>query len=372
MAREAGRGSNQFHDLTSVKTLLFEPSKDSGGETKDRMIDIGLRDLVTCRQVSDMPELLAEHIPDLLLIDMDADRGAVCEAVQALRSQDQKGGNPFAVIIGLTLSSRRDIVEEALAAGCDGLLAKPVTGPTLRECLNQQIDDRRNFIATDEYVGPDHRKGDREPTDEELVSIEVPNSLKSKVSGEELDPAEARQRVEEALQSLSVQRVWHLSRRLSELAENARKTMEAGNDFPLLGECVEGMESALSRIDELDKDYDLPGVTEVVTSARAALATIGMAGEALTARHFELLRVHADAVEVSMKQDDEARKVLVTELERAVGTLRARDLARPKDAGKPAEQAKPGKKGHSLKVKFLAWWEGMEPDDLLAARQESP
>ena len=170
------------------------------------------------------------------------------------------------------------------------------------------------------------------------------------------------------MRSLTIQRVWHLAHQVSELAENARKAMEAGNDFPLLGECVEAMESSIGRIGDLESDFELPGIAEVIASSRAALATISMAGEELTARHFELLRVHADSVEIAMKQDSDSRDVLVTELERAVAAVRAGDLAEAQRGGRKAAGAD-GKPGYSLKVRFLAWWEGIEPSDVVAARK---
>ncbi len=367
MADEESRGAGQFHDFKQVKSLLLDPSEKSAGLIKDRMIDIGLRDIVSCSKVGELPSLLKEHTPDLLLLDVDGDRDAVCQAIQALRSQDQKGGNPFAVIVGVTASNNRETVTAALEAGVDSLLSKPVETAGLRACLREQIDDRADFIATDDYVGPDRRPGDREPSDEELVSLEVPNDLKSKANGEPPSPEDAQARLEATMRSLATQRVWHLTRRLSELAENARKAMAAGNDFPLLGECVEAMEGVIAKIGELEGEHALPGIAEVIASARAALATISMAGEGLTARHFELLRVHADSVEVAMKQDEATRASLVTELERAVSAVKGRGAA----AGEGPQDEGAEKGGYSFKVRFLAWWEGVEPSDVMAARQGS-
>lgn len=367
MASEESRGSGQFHDFQTVKSLVLDCSKEEGGQVKDRMIDIGLRDIVACEKAAELPALLKEHSPDLLLLDIDGEREEVCAAIQALRCQNQDAGNPFAIVVGVTASTSREAVTAALQAGVDSLVARPIDSTGLRACLREQVEDRKDFIATDEYVGPDRRPPGRDPSDDELVSVEVPNALKSKANGDDLDPADAQKRVEETLRSLAVQRVWHLTRKTSELAENARKAMEAGNDFPLLGECVEAMDSSLSRISDLEDDFGLVGVAEVIASSRAALETINMAGEDLTARHFELLRVHADSVELAMKQDDDARDSLVTELERAVAAVRASDLAGTgKKKGKKA-----GGDGYSFKVKFLAWWEGIDPSDVMAARQES-
>ena len=369
MAGEERQKSSKFHDFQTVKSLLLDSGEDDGGDLRDRMIDIGLREIASCDRAAELPDLIRANNPDLLLLDIDGEREAVCQAIQALRCQNQDAGNPFAVVIGVTASNKREAVTAALEAGVDSLLAKPVDTAGLRACLREQIEDRKEFIATDDYVGPDRRPEDRDPSDDELVSLEVPNALKNKANGEQVDARDAKAKVEETLQSLTSQRIWHLTRKVSELAENARKAVEADNDFPLLGECVEAMDASLSKITELESKFEMDGLSEVVASSRAALATITMAGQDLKARHFELLRVHADSIKISMKQDPAAREALVTELERAVVSVRAQDMAVANGAEEKVSESAENS-GFSLKVRFLAWWEGIEPSEVGAARQE--
>ena len=365
MASEEDRPTGRYHDLESISALLLDPQAASGSKIKDRMIDVGLRGIATCEDVDALAAQVQENQPDLLVLDLDDARAAICKAIQQIRNQAIKNNNPFAVIIGVTDDSGRETVAAALDAGVDAMLAKPVSPSTMRNCLREQIDNRADFIATADYIGPDRRPEDREPSDEELVSVEVPNTLQQKATGEESDqPVEDR--IAETMRSLGAQRAWHLARRAGVLAENARRAMASGQDFPLLGECVEAIDGIVGDIESLDAELNLSSLRGVVASARTALEALNSAGDQIDARHFELLRVHCDSVGLAMEEDDSIRDVLVTELGRAVSAVRGEPLPAIDPTSAPGQSGK-----HSWKVRFKAWWEGVEPEDVIATRQAS-
>lgn len=362
MANDGTRRASRFHDFETIKTLLLDSANEADGKVKDRLIDVGVRGISSC----DSPDALCESVqseqPDLLILDLDTERDVVCKVIQAVRSQDIKTSNPFAVIIGVTGDSGRETVAAALDAGVDSLLAKPVAAAALRACLKEQIENRAEFIATADYVGPDRRPGGREESDEELVSVEVPNTLQDKATGVESDePVE--EKIARTMRSLGAQRSWLLARKMGTLAENARRAVSSGSDFPLLGETVEALEATLSKIESLDAELNLSSVREVVTSTRASLEMLAEAGDEVDARHFELLRVHSHSIGIAMEEDDSMRDVLVTELGRAVSVVRgdAADAA----LGGQAEATD----GYSWKVRLRAWWEGVEPGEIAPASQ---
>jgi DNA-binding response OmpR family regulator len=75
------------------------------------------------------------------------------------------------VIVALTKRPALEVVRAALAAGSDDMVVKPVTARALRERVVNQIENRKEFIATDDYVGPDRRADDRELTDQDPAAI---------------------------------------------------------------------------------------------------------------------------------------------------------------------------------------------------------
>ena len=392
MADDAQERQAASLSLEEAQVLVLEAGDGGKSQTKDRLIDIGVRQISSCASLIQLTESLASETPDLLLIDLDSERAAVCETIQKIRLGKVETKNPFVVIIALVARPDRDVVEAALQAGADDLIVKPVTNRSLRDRVNRQIEERKDFIATEDYVGPDRRPEDREPSDEDLVAIEVPNSLRHVVTGDE-SAALNEDRIKETMHALSAQKFFHLSRKIDSLAAGAESVLSKGVDFPLLGGCVETISASLDEIEAIMSDQDFSGVAEVVASAREALACLQEAGEGITARHFSLLKVHGQSITATLKESEAASGVLVTELERAVRSLAAPDAEAPAPAAEekasdeteeeaeaqgpveepapqepaaeePSEPAKQEKL--PFKIRFLAWWEGVEPSEILA------
>ncbi len=65
----------------------------------------------------------------------------------------------------------------------------------MRQRVVNQIENRKEFIATDDYVGPDRRAENRDLSEDDLASIKVPNSLRHAATGDEsAAPSEERVR----------------------------------------------------------------------------------------------------------------------------------------------------------------------------------
>ena len=366
MADGEDKASSRFHDLDTIRALVLDPQVEGQEPVQDRLIDIGFQEIVTCPRVEDLSALLEEHDPDLLLLDVDRDTATICAAIKEIRSHEGEAGNPFAVILGVTGSGERAVVAAALEAGVDDLVAEPLTAAALRACITGQIENRKAFIATDDYVGPDHRPEEREPDQEELVSVEVPNTLRQKATGESAaEPVEVR--VAKTMRSLGSQRTWHLSKKIQSIAERVGTALATGGDFPLLGESVEEIEETLGRIEALNAEYGFAEIDEMIVSTRIALEVVNDPAERVTARHFELLRVHGESIGFILKQSDECKEVLVTELERAVAAVTGAEVGPPHDAGAAGKEAddKVVDPRRSIKVRFRAWWDGVEPEEIL-------
>ena len=374
--------------LDKAKVLLLDPSAGEEDSLKDRLIDVGFREIAECARLDDLAEQLGSEQPDLLFIDLDEDREAACQAMQDIRTKKLEVDNPFIVIIALTAKPDKDIVQAALGAGADDMIVKPVNANSLRQRVTRQIDDRKDFIATDDYVGPDRRPEDRDPSDQNLVAINVPNTLRHHVAGDE-SAALTEDRIQDTLRSLSAQKFWHLSQKIGRIAGEAETAIEINPDFPLLGECLESITATLAEIEEIMGDQDFKSVRDIVASTREALGGVQQAGAGLRPNHFALLKVHGQSIGAVLKESDEVAGVLVTELERAVGVVNQRtaedasgsepapseppDMAAAIDpygsgGGAEGQEESPASGKLPLKVRFLAWWEGVDPSVIMAQR----
>ena len=242
-------------------------------------------------------------------------------------------------------------------------------------------------------MGPDRRADTRELTEDDPAAIEVPNSLRYAATGDE-SAALTEARVQETLRSLSVQKFYHLSRKIGSIAGQQRDLLASGADGADCGAAVQEISATLAEIDEITGEQDFKSVGQVVASTRQALEDIMACGEALGARHFDLLHAHGDSVAVVLKESDETAGVLVSALDKAVSVVKAKPSppSAPEDEGDTPEAIEatdaavqegaaaevaqpapsngapppPGQRAEfPLMVRVKAWWNGVDPRDIM-------
>ena len=111
------------------------------------------------KQASDGAEartLLTEWRPDLIVIDQNMRPVCGTEFTRALRrAPDTCFDTP---IIMLTAHTERGMVVAARDAGIDEILAKPISAKALMQRLHAVTHERRGFVRTADYIGPDRRR----------------------------------------------------------------------------------------------------------------------------------------------------------------------------------------------------------------------
>ncbi|MGE4219327.1 MAG: response regulator [Alphaproteobacteria bacterium] len=155
-------------------------------------------------------ELLADdlraHMPDLVIMDADFRGGDVIGLVQDIRHR-RIGHNPFVAIILTAWHPDEQRVRELLVSGVDGLLVMPVSMDKVLDRVAEIAFNRKPFIVTGDYLGPERRRGDRAS---ELPQVEVPNTLLMKASGKEVSAhllSAEIDRTMEALHTATIERL---------------------------------------------------------------------------------------------------------------------------------------------------------------------
>lgn len=397
-AAEKGQGAHVI-SLELVTVLHVGSEAESRSQLEDTLRGIGFDKIVACDSNAKFTEMLTAEKPDLVFLDIDAEANWAFQTIRAIRNGDI-GESTFVVIVALTQKPELEAVQAALAAGSDDMVLKPVTAQALRQRVLNQIENRKEFIATEDYVGPDRRADTRELTEDDPAAIEVPNSLRYAATGDE-SAALTEERVKETLRSLSVQKFYHLSRKISSIAGQQRDLLASGADRADCGAAVQEISATLAEIDKITGEQGFKSVGQVVASTRQALEDIKACGEALGARHFDLLHAHGDSVVVVLKESDETAGVLVSALEKAVSVVKAKPSppSAPEDEGDApkaveatnaavqegaaAEVAQPApshgaqplptpppappaqRAEFPLMVRFKAWWNGVDPQDII-------
>ena len=378
--------------LDTAKVLYAGCEAASRAQLDDVLRGIGFKQIAACESREEFPEKLAAEAPDLLFVDLDGAPDWAFETIDGIRNREV-GDCPFVVIVALTRKPSLEVVRAALAAGSDDMMVKPVTARALRERVVNQIEHRKDFIATDDYVGPDRRADNRELTEDDPAGIEVPNSLRHAATGDE-SAALSEERIQETLRSLSVQKFYHLSQKVARIAGGQRDLLASDADDGDCAVVVREISATLAEIDEIIGEQDFKSVTQVVASTRQTLTDIEACGDKVTPRHFDLLNAHGGSIGVVLKESDESAGTLVSALEKAVTVVKGGDGAAEAKAeleagGTPATPATGASAVASadtsnvdapvaskaapripLMVRFKAWWEGVDPRELMAGASE--
>ncbi len=282
---------------------------------KDALNMIGFRKMQDLGKVRNLEHTILRVEPDLILIDIDEERERVCEAISKIRNR-KLGSNPFVNIIALTWKPDQEAIQAVLAAGTDDIVMKPVSGKILRDRVINLIENRKEFVVTSDYVGPDRRSGDREPSENDLPTIQVPNSLRYATTRDR-DAVVDDEMIAETMRSLCAQKVYRLATDISAIAAELMQHCERLPGEALPGTAVGKISAMLEEIQELVGEHSFDSVYQISESTQGILEKIAASGAKADGRQVELLHLHGQAIAVTLRESDESAGALVNALNEA-------------------------------------------------------
>jgi PleD family two-component response regulator len=99
-----------------------------------------------------------DFTPDVVLVDWEMPNLNGIALTKMIRDPAESA-NPFAPIIMISSHSERNRIAEARDAGVTEFLAKPISPQGLYDRVHAVVAFPRNFIRTDDFFGPDRRRG---------------------------------------------------------------------------------------------------------------------------------------------------------------------------------------------------------------------
>ena len=367
--------------LAAAKVVHVDREELNRKLLDETLREIGFQHLAACDTLGQFAVMLGIENPDLVLVDIDSHPDNAYQTIRGIRD-GEVGEDPFVVIVALTARPDVESVAAALSAGVDDMVVKPISALALQQRIVTQIDGRKEFIATDDYLGPDWRSEVRDLDEADLVSIVVPNALRFAATGDAA-AAPSAERIQETLHNLSIQKFYHLAQKIARIAGQQRDLMERSKKVVDTAWAVQEVSGTLVEIDALIGKEEFQIVSQIVASARETLADIKICGTEATPKHFELLHAHGHSIGAVLKENDDTAEVLVSALERAVSMIKEGQIAPaaapalsavvpeaspdplpPVDPG-PAELGAPA----PLRVRLRAWWNGVDPAELEAGAE---
>ncbi len=302
--------------LEEAKVLIVDIDAYSRQMLRDALHMVGFRNVETVAKFGQLPQTIERLDPHLVLLDVDTERPRVCKAIHSIRNR-KFGNNPFVTIIALTWEPDQTVVDAVLTAGSDDMLAKPISPKLLRDRVINLINNRKDFIARHDYLGPERATNDDSPAPEEdLPPVAVPNSLRQ-IARRDGSAHASDSRISETVRSLCVQKIYRLAREIDEIAGTLTRNRKIDPNRPVPGPAVDRMANMLTQIEALIAEQDFEHIKQISESCRDILDRIKAAGASPDTRLLELLRTHAQAVMVTLKQSNATGNALLSALSEA-------------------------------------------------------
>lgn len=306
-------------DFSDSGVVLIDQQRNVRRLMWSALKQMGFEDVHDCQTLDEALEFLVISSPDLVIVDLDIDHERVCAKISDIRNQ-VIGHNPFVVIIATTWKPSEDAIRRVLNAGADDIVNKPISMQLLLNRVSNLIRNRKEFVVTTSYVGPDRRSRDRIRNEEsEGVAIEtmpVPNSLRHKATGD-VNAAVNPETIRQAAEALTLQKLRHLTNGIAELAASLERATRARRGGRRPKRAVDELTGLVCQVTEFVEDRNLSNVSQLSRSMRDVMSSI-LDSAKPAARSFEILRLHSQAIAASLEARDTDSDLAASELNKAV------------------------------------------------------
>lgn len=164
----------------NVNALLIDSDIGARDSLKALLANIGFRGVRVGADAGAFMRGVNDETLDLLICDTNLPGGDFCELAWQVRHH-QIGRNPFLPIIAIAWEPTLEHVYRVIDTGADHLLCKPISTAMLFGHIQLLVKQRKPFMVTSDYVGPERKKG--LIIAPESAPIDVPNTLRHKAEG---------------------------------------------------------------------------------------------------------------------------------------------------------------------------------------------
>lgn len=145
--------------LEGISALILDDNAHMRGLVRVILASFGVRQIEEAADGPTALAIIAGGQIDMAFVDF---RLGGMDGLQFCRTirMDPSSPNTFLPLIMITAYSERNRVLEAINAGVDEFLVKPVRAVDVANRVNAIIERRRPFVKSPDYFGPDRRRRD--------------------------------------------------------------------------------------------------------------------------------------------------------------------------------------------------------------------
>ena len=168
------------YSFENIRVLVGDPNREVRDAIRGGLYGQGFRYIMVTDRMSVIETAVAANKVDLMVCDTELSDGDLYDLVYKIR-HNELGDNPFIVITALITAPTPKTVKKIFDSGCDDLIPKPISTGLLFERVLNLARNRKPFVVTSDYIGPNRRAKPR-PRTQQNPEIDVPNPLKAKAT----------------------------------------------------------------------------------------------------------------------------------------------------------------------------------------------
>ena len=209
----------------NIRVLIGDPNREIRDAVRGGLYEHGFRYIIVTDRMSVVETAVATNKVDLLVCDTELPDGDLYDLVYRIRHHEL-GDNPFIVVTALITAPTPKLVKKIFDAGCDDLIPKPISTGLLFERVLNLARNRKPFVVTSDYIGP-NRRAEPRPGAQQISQIDVPNPLKTKAA-DDASEEDLQAEVDRVANVLNEQKMEQHAHRINYLVERIVPLYEDG------------------------------------------------------------------------------------------------------------------------------------------------
>lgn len=150
------------HFFERLRILVIDDEQLMRDLIRTILKSLGVRDVITVGDAAAaFDELRNGQLFDIVTCDYSMKPISGTEFAYALR-RDKTHRSRQIPIVMLTASTDSDVVREAMQAGVNDYVTKPISAASLGARVSGVINRPRSFVETPNYIGPERRRSKRD------------------------------------------------------------------------------------------------------------------------------------------------------------------------------------------------------------------
>ncbi|MCZ6862281.1 MAG: hypothetical protein O7I42_18750 [Alphaproteobacteria bacterium] len=298
------------YSYEEADVALYDPNLRMRTLMRGMLMTIGFRSIIEVRNTEEVVNTINLLPADLLIVDLDYEPDQICGVVRDIR-EGLVGTNPYIVIVGLTWKPEKEMISRSLQTGFDDLIAKPISPKILSDRTTNLINNRKEFVVTTSYLGPERRRIERQIKGD-LDTIKVPNSLRHKATGDKSAIADT-QALDTMEHIVNTHRIYRLAKEICRECRKLERQFAVSKFGRGLSWNYRELTYKINAINKLVTIESIEVLVQISESMQAVIESMDAADQT-TAQHFSILRLHGEAISEAIKDERAAAHLIANAL----------------------------------------------------------